>query len=57
MEFQLLGYALSIQIEIIRPSMYDCCEFVTRYLCEDMRSCDNLCLVIEEDGEFCVLTE
>jgi len=56
-ELQLLGYALNVQIEIIRPSMFGSCEFVTRYLCEGMRSCDNLCLVIEEDDEYCVLTE
>jgi len=56
MELQLLGYALGVQIEIIRPSQFNCCEFVTRYLCEGMSSCDNLCLVIEDDGEYCVLT-
>ena len=53
----MLGYALGIQIEIIRPSKFDCCEFVTRYLCEGMTSNDNLCLVIEDDNEYCVLTE
>jgi len=57
MELQLLGYALGIQIEIIRPSKFDCCEFVTRYLCDGMSSNDNLCLVIEDDNEYCVLTE
>jgi len=56
MEFQLLGYALGIQIEMIQPSMFQCCDFVTRYLCEGISSMDNLCLIIEEDNEYCVLT-
>jgi len=56
MEFQLLGYALGIQIEIIQPSMFSYSDFVTRYLCEGMKSSDNLCIVVEEDNEYCVLT-
>jgi len=56
MEYQLLGYALGIQIEIIQPKFFNCCDFVTRYLHENMRSSDNLCLVLEEDNEYCMLT-
>jgi len=56
MEFQLLGYALGINIEVIQPSLFNSCEFVTRYLCEGIRSTDNLCIVIEENNEYCVLT-
>jgi len=56
MEFQLLGYALGIQIEIIRPSMFSSCDFVTRYLLEGIKSCVNTCVIIEEDNEYCMLT-
>jgi len=56
MEFQLLGYALGIQIEIIRPALFNCCDFVTRYLCEGLKIGDNVCLVVEENNEYCVLT-
>lgn len=56
MEYQLLGYALGIQIEIIQPSQFICCDFVERYLLENLRSCDNLCFIMEEDNEFFMLT-
>jgi len=56
MEYQLLGYALGVQIEIIRPKFYNCCDFDTRYLLENMKSNENLCLIIEDDNEYCVLT-
>jgi len=55
MEFQLLGYALGVQIEIIQPSMFFCCDFVTRYLLEGVKSHVNTCVIVEEDNEYCVL--
>jgi len=56
MEFQLLGYALGVQIEIIQPAMFLKCDFTTRYLYDGIRGCDKLCIIIEEDDEYCVLT-
>jgi len=56
MEFQLLGFALGIQIEIVQPAMFHCCEFVTRYLLEGIDITTNNCIIIEEDNEYCVLT-
>jgi len=56
MEYQLLGFALGIQIEIIQTSLFNCSDFVTRYLLKDMKGSEKLCLVVEEDNEYCVLT-
>jgi len=56
MEYQLLGYALGIQIEIIQPKCHECCDFSTRYLLENMKGDEKLCLIIEDDNEYCVLT-
>jgi len=56
MEFQLLGYTLGIHIEIIRPSMFCTCDFITRFMCEGVECSENVCVVIKDGNGYCVLT-